>query len=433
MLDEAAKNAVLPVKAGESVLAEARKPMRAAARKSVPDVKAPAEENSKVVHIVRRLQEDAGKRSAHKRGFWLPVSLAVAILVPTLLASIYYGLIAADQYVSEARFAVRTSEQQAADVLGMVTGMPGATVVSDSYIVTDYVGSREMVEALEKRLPLREIYANSNADFLTRLDPVLTIEQLVEYWNRRIDVFFDPAKNTITVRAQAFVPEDAEKIVSEIVDIARALVNDLSAQARRDAVQFAAGELARAELRVRGARDNMLAFRSENRQFDPAATAEATLGIVGKLDAEQSALKSQLAALSGYLSADAPSIQMLRSRIDALEAESNRIQDGIAEGEESESGVQSGALAGVLAEYQELLLDQEFAETAYTAALGSLERARTEADRQQAYLAIYVHPSVAEEATYPRRLLSIFVVLVLSFVIWAIGALAVLTVRDHMH
>jgi capsular polysaccharide transport system permease protein len=432
MLDEAAKNAVLPVKAGESVPAEARKPMRAA-RKSASAVPVPAEENSKVIHIVRRLQEDAGKRSSHKRSFWLPVSLAVAILVPTLLASIYYGLIAADQYVSEARFAVRTSEQQAADVLGMVTGMPGATVVSDSYIVTDYVGSREMVEALEKRLPLREIYANSNADFLTRLDPALTIEQLVAYWNRRIDVFFDPAKNTITVRAQAFTPGDAERIVSEIVDIARSLVNDLSAQARRDAVQFAAGELARAELRVRGARDNMLAFRSENRQFDPAATAETTLGIVGELDAQQSALKSQLAALSGYLSADAPSIQMLKSRIDALEAESNRIQDGIAEGEESESGVQSGALAGVLSEYQELLLDQEFAETAYTAALGSLERARTEADRQQAYLAVYVHPNVAEEAAYPRRLLSIFVVLVLSFVVWAIGALAVLTVRDHMH
>jgi capsular polysaccharide transport system permease protein len=409
-------------------------PLRAAVAKPLPSV-APADEKNKVVHIVERLREDATKRLSRKRSFWLPVSLAVSVALPTLLACIYYGLIAADRYVSEARFAIRTSEQQAADVLGLVTGMPAATVVSDSYIVTDFVGSREMVDELERRLPLRDIYSGPLADFLTRLDPEVTIEELVDYWNERVDVFFDPAKNTVTLRVEAFVPEDADRIAREIVDVVDSLVNDLSAQARRDAVQFAASEVSRAELRIRAARDNMIEFRSENRQFDPAATAEASLQIVGSLEAQRSELSSQLAALTGYLSDDAPSVQMLRARIAALEEEIERIQSQMAQGgstSSAETTAGDDALPGVLAEYQELLLEQQFAETAYTAALGSLERARAEADRQQAYLAIYVHPSVAEDATYPRRLLNILVVLLLSAVAWAVGALAFLSIRDHI-
>ena len=336
MPEEAAKTPALPGKA--EAAPQARKLRQSAlqsAPKPVAETKpAPVDQTNKVVHIVQRMQEDASRRFARKkRNFWLPVSLALAIAVPTIVAAIYYTFIAADQYVSEAQFAVRANDAQAADVLGLVSGMPRATVVSDSYIVADFVISRDMVEILERRLPLREIYANPAADFLTRLDPDVTIEEMVKYWNRRIDVFFDPTKNTITLRVQAFTPQDAERIASVIIESIRSLVNDLSAQSRRDAVQFAAVEVARAELRVRGARDNMLAFRSENRQFDPAATAEAALTIVGTLEAEQSSLNSQLAALSGYLAEDAPSIQMLRSRIAALQAESERIQDQIANGE----------------------------------------------------------------------------------------------------
>jgi capsular polysaccharide transport system permease protein len=78
------------------------------------------------------------------------------------------------------------------------------------------------------------------------------------------------------------------------------------------------------------------------------------------------------------------------------------------------------------------MLNQEFAEKAYAAALASMERARVEADRTQSYLAIYLTPNLAEEAAYPRRVISIMIVLIFAAILWAVGALGVLTVRDHM-
>jgi capsular polysaccharide transport system permease protein len=415
---------------------ERRRARRHRALNPVPDA-APAEaDQSKVVHIVRRLEESVTAQHGRKLS-WPLISALVCIALPTLIASLYYVFIAADQYVSEARFSVRSNETQAADALGMITGLPRATVVSDSYIVSDFIYSREMVEELEQRLPLRAIYSSPEADFLTRLDPESTLDELVEYWTGRVSVLFDTTKSTIEIEVRAFSAADAKRIAEEIVTTVRRLVNDLSAQARRDAVQFAAAEVARAELRVRGAREDMLAFRTEHNEFDPAQTASATLGRVAALETERSQLKSQLAAIAGYLAEDAPSVQMLQSRIAALEGEIARVQGEISSGEgEAASGAESAtgdeALANVVAKYQELLLSQEFAEKSYTAALASLERARTEADRTQSYLAVYLHPSVAQEAAYPTRVLNIFIVFVLACVLWAVGALGYLAIRDHV-
>ena len=55
--------------------------------------------------------------------------------------------------------------------------------------------------------------------------------------------------------------------------------------------------------------------------------------------------------------------------------------------------------------YEELAVDLEFANTAYTQALAGLAAARAEARRQSRYLAPHVRPTLATTALYPRRAL----------------------------
>ena len=140
----------------------------------------PAEERSKVVHIVRRLEEETSHSRTRKRRPWMLISVLAAIALPTFIAAVFYLFIASDRYVSEARFAVRNNESQAIDALGMITGMPSSQLTSDSYIVADYVAGRDMVKELERRLPFRHDL------FEGRLhQPVIsaaTLEELVTYW-----------------------------------------------------------------------------------------------------------------------------------------------------------------------------------------------------------------------------------------------------------
>jgi capsular polysaccharide transport system permease protein len=437
MVEEASEKTETPRNAATTraaiIAARRRNAMRAA-----PPPPAPVDEaeQNKVVQIVRWMEQEATRARTKKVKPWLLVSVLACIALPTLIAALYYFVIAADQYVSEARFAVRSNDAQSADVLGMITGMPRATVVSDAYIVTDYVRSAEMVEELERRIPFRAVYATSKADFLTRLNPTISREDLLRYWDRRVDIGYDSTKNTIAVSVRAFTPEDAQRIVGEIVDVTRRLVNDLSAQSRRDAVQFAAAEVARAELRVRGARQDILKFRTEHNDFDPSQTAAASQGLVAQMQGELSQLNSQLASVSGYLGDNAPSVQLLKAKIRAMREEIDNKQKELSSTDPKrtagEGSAPQGALASVVSQYQELLVSQEFAESAYTAALASMERARVEADRTQSYLAIYMRPSAAESSTYPRRYLNTFMVFVFASVLWAIGSLGWFSVKDHM-
>lgn len=397
-----------------------------------------AEEKSKVVHIVERLEEENLQWQIQKKKTpWFLISMLLCIALPTFIAGVYYYLIAADRYVADARFAVRTNEQPAFDALGMLAGMPSSQSVSDSYMVADYITSREMVRTLEQQVSLRSIYSDDRADFLTRLNPDVSLEGLVDYWNSRVDVLYDSAKTTISVQVQAFSPEDAAKIANAILDNVRELVNSISSNARSDALEFAARELARAELRVRSARKDVLDFRMEHNDLNPMLTAQASLQIAAGLETERTQLKTQLATLSSYLSDDAPSLQMLRTRMAALEREIDRIQGQVSHGGGSEDGSEtdaapSGAMASTIAEFQELQMTQQFAEQGYTSALTAIERARSESERKQSYLALYLPPKPTDDAAFPKRQTSVLVVFILSLVFWAIGLLGYMTIRDHM-
>ena len=222
-------------------------------------VPAPTEEANKVIHIVRRLQEETIQRTALKRRPWVPLSIAVCVLLPTLSrrCSIFSSPPTALSPRRGSRSAATTLK--AIDAVGMITGLPSSQIVSDSYIVADYIDSRDMVEELLRRLPLRSIYADG--DFFSRVGDGShsrrTGRVLAEAHRRllRFNEEHDFGRGAGLHSRPMQTALRARSSTSFAI-----LVNELSAQARRDAVQFAASEVARAELRVRGARDDILGF-----------------------------------------------------------------------------------------------------------------------------------------------------------------------------
>ena len=83
MVEEASKKAEVPAAEvlnapPEPVLKPSRKP-KALPGKGVPDVAMPPEqEKNKVIHIVRRLHEEANQKRTRKRQPWLVISLVAA-------------------------------------------------------------------------------------------------------------------------------------------------------------------------------------------------------------------------------------------------------------------------------------------------------------------------------------------------------------------
>ncbi len=135
------------------------------------------------------------------------LSFLLVVIAPTAVASGYYFLVAADQYVAEFRFGLRSSEPIRADTGALLAGSaaPLQTVI-DSYAVAQYIGSRAIVDDLGKTLDLRRMFSTTAADWPARLHLPVTIEELTAYWRRQIDAFFDPVNGTIVVRAARLYP-----------------------------------------------------------------------------------------------------------------------------------------------------------------------------------------------------------------------------------
>jgi capsular polysaccharide transport system permease protein len=138
--------------------------------------------------------------------------------------------------------------------------------------------------------------------------------------------------------------------------------------------------------------------------------------------------QAQLATLQSLVREETPPIRLLKARIRSLEAE----QRGLSHEMTATSQAANPALSQTIGSYDALEAEHKFAEAAYQHALETLDRARDSADRQEIYIASFVPPSMPEQALYPYRWRSLGVIALIAFAIWAIGSLAVQSIRDHL-
>jgi len=352
------------------------------------------------------------RRQFPLRLFWF----VMVVVLPGALAGVYYFSLAADQYVAEFRFALRSVEPAHTDPGGLFQGSVAPTSTGlDSYVIAQYIASRAVVEDVGRTIDLAQMFSRSEADWWARLDPPVPIEELVRYWKGQVDAFYDPTNGTIVVKARAFTPQDALTLAQGILASSERVVNELSARARRDAVRSSENDVRRAERRLKAALAKLRDFRDKEGTIDPRKTADATAALAGRVRDELVRADTELSTLKHYMRSDAPSVKMLEARIQSLEEKTR-----------------SEALSRVMGSYEQLESERTFAEKAYQHALEALDRSRMNADRQQVYIASFVQPSLPEASLYPRRLLSISVVLVICCALWMIGGLAVHTVREHL-
>lgn len=351
------------------------------------------------------------------------------VLVPTLLAALYYGVVASDIYVSESRFIVRSPQKQQTGGLGALlqsTGFSGfARAQDDVYTVHDYILSRDALSLLDAKLDLRGAFSDDRIDRLNRfpsLDFDDSFEALHRYYQKRVTVNLDTLSSISTLTVSAFSAEQAQQINELLLEAAEQLVNKLNERGRQDLIRFAAAEVAQAEQRAKEAALAVAAFRNQQTVVDPERQTTIHLQQISKLQDELILTKTQLAQLRAF-TPDNPQLPALQVKARTLQAEIDAEIAKVAGGRSS--------LSNKAAEFQRLALEREFADRQLAAALVSLEQARNEAQRKQLYLERIVQPNLPDVATEPRRLRSFLAVVALGLVLWGILSMLIAGVREH--
>ncbi|MDI1298768.1 capsule biosynthesis protein [Methylotenera sp.] len=354
---------------------------------------------------------------------WLFVS---TVVFPTTIAIIYYGFIASDVFISESQFVVRSPEKQSASPLGsLLKGSGFSHSQDDSYIVKDFVLSRDALQKLDDYMSIRKAFSNKNVDRVSRfagLDTDDSFEALHRYYKKMVDSQLDSSSSITTLTVRAFTADDAYKMNKALLIMSEVLVNQLNENGRRDMIKFATGEVEGAAVKAKVAALALSTYRNKKGVIDPEKQSAIQLQQISKLQEQLLLTKSQLMQLTSFTK-DNPQIPALQKQVELLEHEISLQMNQVTGGEKS--------FSSKAAEYQRLQLEREFADKQLAIAMASLESARNEAIRKQLYLERISQPSKPDYPAEPRRLRSIIATLVLGLIAWGILSILLAGVREH--
>src|SRR5208282_773445 len=175
-------------------------------------------------------------------------SLVLLVFAPTILFGLYAALWESDGYVTEARVTVRAAQEQrgaltdAASFIGKLSGGAKATQ-QDSYIILNYVKSEAIITDLGGRSYMEKLFSRSDIDYFSRLATDRPLEDIFKYWSRRVAASVDTVSGVLTIKINAFRPEDSLKVTQDVLGVSEKLVNTISIRNRTDAVERAREEV----------------------------------------------------------------------------------------------------------------------------------------------------------------------------------------------
>lgn len=350
----------------------------------------------------------------------------IVVGVPVAAAAFYFGLLASDVFISESRFVVRSPEKPAASGLGLILKSAGfANAGDEMFAANEFLKSRDALAILNGKGQIASAYGSSDISLFDRFNPLGwdgSFEALHRYFQKKIRVEQDSSSSVTTLTVRAYSADGAYRINQQLLERTEAVVNALNERGRLDLVRYAEREVREAEAAASQAAVALAAFRNRKGVIDPERQAAAQLQMISKLQDELIGAKGQLVQLAATVP-DNPQVRLLGLRIAALTDEIDQQQENVA-------GANS-SLSAVAIQYQRLLLGRELADRRLTSALNSLQEAKDEARRKQAYVERIVQPNKPDEPLEPRRARGVLATLALSLISWGVLRMLLAGVREH--
>ena len=349
------------------------------------------------------------------------------VMLPTLLAGIYFFFYAAPQFVSESRYTVRSQIPRAAasTIGGELLGSAGfITSPENISSVRDFLLSHDAVRKIRRDMDLVEVFRRPEADVISRLWwAAPTAERLRWFYRWQVSVTVDAQTGISDLRVWTFRPSDSQELSRRLLTISEELVNDMNGQIREEAMRSARNELRRAETRITDARVALTMFRQQERAVDPSATATAAVATISGLESEIARFRGELQTLQGFARPNSPQIINLQNRIRGLEAQAAEERARIA--------AAGTGVTELMETFARLNAEVVLSQNQLDAATIALDRANGDAARQAIFLLRIVEPNLAERSLFPLPYWVTLYVFVSLSILYGLAWLILSGMREH--
>ncbi|SEQ95436.1 capsular polysaccharide transport system permease protein [Amphritea atlantica] len=359
------------------------------------------------------------KQHLMKNPVWVVCGVFIA------LSAFYWGMLASDRYVSEANVVLESPQitiptMDVSSLLGGPTGESG-----DMLLLRDYLLSVDMLLDIDRLVGFREHYSAAGIDFISALSSAdVPIEDLHEYYLKRVSVELDDYANVLRIKVEAFSPEMANKIASLLLEEGEKHMNLLGKRLAEEQVRFLEDQVAMLNDNFNVARNELLNYQNKNGLISPTGTVESISAVVATLEGKLSNLQAEKTMLKSYQSSSSPAMVKIDNEIKAVRHQIEQEKNRMAQ--------QSGnALNTVTAEYQTLELKVKFALDSYSGALAALQSTRIEAARKLKQVSVLQSPTYPEYPLEPQRLHNIAMYAIVALFMGLIMQMLLLIIKDH--
>ena len=374
---------------------------------------------------VMKIQRDMAQRRRRKLAA-MTVRLFFFVLLPTLLAGIYYYKIATPMFSARSEFVIQQAEPKGAGLGGLFSGTQFATS-QDSIAVQGYLQSREAMLRLDTDIGFRTHFNQPHIDGLQRLAPDATAEAAYKLYKRYVKIAYDPTEGLIRMDVIAVDPQTAAAYSRALIGYAEEQVDHLTQRLREDQMQGSRDSYSEAEANMLSAQRQVVDLQEKYKILSSEVEASLITQQVAMLETKLSEDRLSLAEMETNDQPNQARMEPLKQRMATLEAEISSMRSKLTE--DNRNGLSLARVQGELlvakanAETRQLLLAQS---------LQSLETSRIEANRQVRYLSLSVSPVAPDEAAFPRAFENTMVALLIFAGIYLMISMTAAILREQV-
>ncbi len=377
---------------------------------------------------ILRIQADI-RRRRRRNVIALATRLFLFVGLPTLIAGYYYYAMATPLYATKSEMVIQQADNTPSIGTAGLGGMLGGAMEAnkDSIAVQGYLQSREAMQRLDAELGLRRVFSDPGIDPVQRLGPDATEEDLYRLYKRNLKIAYDPTEGLIKMEVLATTPQKSVDFSRALIRYAEEQIDHLTQRKREDQMQGARASFEDAERKMAEAQARLVDLQERTN--------------VVSSDVEMGLLTAQIGALQTQLTQERLSLEQMkanaspnRARMEPVERRIATLQDQIADlrGKLTRDDGAGRSLARVQSDLLMAQSDVATRQLMLSAAMGQVETARIEANRQVRYLSLSVSPVAADEPSSPRAFENTLVTMLIFSGIYLMISMTVAILREQV-
>ena len=374
---------------------------------------------------VMKIQRDMARRRRRNLAT-MCVRLFFFVFLPSLLAGVYYYVIATPMYSTRSEFVIQQAEPKGTGLGGMFSGTQFATS-QDSIAVQGYLQSREAMQRLDADLGFRAHFTQPNIDVLQRLAPDATAEAAYKLYKRNVKIAYDPTEGLIRMDVIASDAETATGFSRALIGYAEEQVDNLTRRLREDQMQGSRESFAEAEASMLAAERNLVEVQQKTKTLSSESEAAFISQQISALETRLTQDRLSLAEMEANSQPNQARMEPLKQRMAALQDEIMSLRAKL-----TDDGDTGQSLAEIQSELLVAKANVETRQMLMAQSLQSLETSRIEANRQVRYLSLSVSPVAPDEAAFPRAFENTMVAMMIFAGIYLMISMTAAILREQV-